>query len=138
MVKVVFLLIYFTQKRLYWTQILIFHIDINIAYSKNLTNFNAWCSFKSIIKKKDLWVTGTRGFTKKTHIIIKYDLIGFLFFKSKLWHNHTFEQMCLLIRTGFSGERSGPWAFCFVNNVIAHSVQSDHFTRMRECSNIAR
>ena len=39
-------------------------------------------------------------------------MIGFLLLKSTLWYNHSFEQMFLLIWTGFSGERCGPWASC--------------------------
>ena len=40
-------------------------------------------------------------------------MIVFLVSKSMLWCNHSFEQMCLFIWTGFSGEQCGPWASCF-------------------------
>ena len=40
-------------------------------------------------------------------------MIVFLLSKSTLWYNHGFEQICLLILTGFTGERCGPWASFF-------------------------
>mgnify|MGYP003686737895 CR=1 FL=1 len=47
-------------------------------------------------------------------------MIGF-FSKWMLWYNHDdFEQMCLFIWTGFSGERSGQRAAClnFMNEFV--------------------
>ena len=64
-----------------------------------------------ILGLKDLKVLQIR-----TILIVKKEMSGFRLFKSTLWYNHSFEQMCLLIWTGFSGEWSGPWASCLSSN----------------------
>ena len=39
-----------------------------------------------------------------------------------LWYIHSFAKMCILNRTGFSGERSCLWTFCYGHLVTLASV----------------
>ena len=79
--------------------------------SKSLLQ-NHWVYFNQTWHKASLGERDSR-FYNKDHLIMKKEMIGFLLSKSTLWYNHRFEQMCLSIWTGFSGERCSPWASCW-------------------------
>ena len=64
--------------------------------------------------KNHPWVPGTYGFTNKDHSVYRERIMGFVLSLSTLYYDRSFAQMFLLILTGFSGERCGPWASSFV------------------------
>ena len=69
-----------------------------------------WQNFK--LFSSIIWpVKGAHGFTNKDDLILKNGDYGCSFSLSTLLYNHSFAQTCLLIWTGFSGERSGTWSF---------------------------
>ena len=56
---------------------------------------------------------GTQGFINKDHSVIKKEMMVFFLSKATLCHNHSFEQMCLLILNWFLKWEMWPMGFLF-------------------------
>ena len=79
---------------------------------RNIKNFFCWTNFNQTWHKAFLG-EGDSSFCKKGPFNYKIGDDWFLFSKSTLRYNYSFEQICLLILTGFTGERCGPYASCY-------------------------
>ena len=90
--------------------------NLKIFFSRTIRSI----STKPYIKHP--WVKSTLGFINKDHLIMKKgdDWFFHLQITETLWYNHSSEQICLLMWTGFFrwAMWQGIWASCFYETCI--------------------